>query len=100
MHLEVTLKYDLFYSTDPISFFPFLNNFKSACNLNKIHEEAAMLILFHFMKKMASVALVPRMRLEPSRGKRSEETLSSYGAVLNHLVGEYASEYITAESVT
>jgi len=90
------MKANFFDATDLISILSFLGNFKAACDSNDVHEGAAMWILPHFMKKPASVAVTSRLRLKKSEGRRSEGTLSSYCEVVNHLLGQYASDDCSA----
>lgn len=48
------MKAHLFDPTDPISIMGFQPAFKHACDMNRIHEGAAMWVLLFFVKALAS----------------------------------------------
>lgn len=98
--LEVQMRPNMSDATDPISILSFLSMFQAACDTNGISEGAEMWLFPFFVQKPANTAMTARLSLvKKSHKRRSEEKLTSYCAVVNHILGEYASDGIIAETV-
>ena len=98
--LTSTMKSRTFDQSEPVSILLFLEQFQSACNDARINEGTAMWLLPHFMKKPADVSLNSRLRLYDKDHTAVEGILTTYPAVINYLLSEYAADEVIAEAVS
>lgn len=98
--LQVQIKSNMFEASDPISIFSFLHQFNAECDSNYMNKWGVMCLVPHFMNKPASKVLTTRFLLIKSGCRDHGGTLTSYCAVFNHLLADYASDEIIAETVS
>lgn len=96
--MDVPMKTANFKPSDPISLLPFLQNFKTACNSNGIHEEAAIKLFQHFMKDPAKSALVHSVCDTKEDDPQQDGKLTTHCQVVHYLLTTYATDDLIAEA--
>lgn len=96
--MEVGVKSSIFKPADPIYIAAFRHIFKTACDSNGIHEEAAIWLFPHFMKEMAKAALSYRKSSSKDNNTQKKRTLTTYCQVINFPLETYAADEVTAKA--
>lgn len=96
MKLQVNFK---FSGKDPIMVIRFLQQFKSACNQNGVHEGAAIWLFRFFLDDpvRSDVESMLEGDNNPS-GATQQEMLRSYPEVVNYLLETYATDEVLAQA--
>lgn len=92
------MRNEYFDTHDPISVLGFFKTFKITCDSNKVHEGTAMWTLPNFLKKLVGYTFTSRIRAPSHSNRTVDKKLTSYLAVVNHLLETYATEDIIAEA--
>lgn len=95
--LEAQLKSQNFEGSNLISILSFLQVFQIACNMNGIHESAAMSLRHLFMKKPATAGLSACECLSSSGLLHQKDKLTSCPQVVCYLLKTYATVDINKE---
>lgn len=82
---------------DPIPILSFLHSFKTTCDSNGIHEEAAMGLFQNFMNDRAKVAFAHPVCTTENDDLQSERKLTTFCQVVNYLLATYAIEKVIAK---
>lgn len=82
---------------DPISIHSFLHNFKTACDRNGIHRDAAMRPFPHFMKDPAKASLAHRVSATKEDVLEQEGKLTTYSEVGNYLPATFDTDDVIAD---
>lgn len=85
------MKSTLFKASDLISLLFFLDNIKTACNTNIIHEVAAMCFLPCFLRERAKTALSHQVTAD-NNSPQQEGKLVTYCGLANYLLETYATD--------
>lgn len=89
--------FDLF----AISVTSFSSAFKLVCERNGLDEEAALWLLFFFMKRPAAARLDARVALRSKSHRRHKEgKVMTYCDALNYLVEAYATDDVVVQTDT
>lgn len=85
--MDVQMKAAVFNPTDPISVLSFLDNYKTACDSDKIHEKVAMWLFSHFICKPAKT--VSHEVIAEKTNLHQEGNLTTYSRVINSSTATY-----------
>jgi len=101
--VEIRMQKTVFSGNDPIAILNFLKTFKDACDGSSVNEGAAMWLFQYFLTTPAKTLVTQRLKQPATSSKqkardRKEKKLTSYAAVVNYLLNEYASDDIIAKA--
>ena len=97
--LKVQMGSNTFDGSDPISVLGFLERFKTACNHNFVHEDAAIWLFQFFLEGQAHAMLQSRLvGSNMAVDAKHRELLTSYPQVVNFLIRNYATDEVIAEA--
>lgn len=97
--LKVQMGSFTFDGSDPISVLGFLERFKTACNHNHVHEDAAIWLFQFFLEGQAQAMLQSRLvGSSMAIDAKHRELLTSYPQVVNFLIRNYATDEVIAEA--
>lgn len=91
--VDVQMATKKFQPSDPITILPFLRDFKRECDVNRIHEGAAMWLIAKYLNEPAKAQLTSRMT---RKGSHASGSLSTYCQVVNNLLRSYAPDDVVA----
>lgn len=90
------MKKQPFYGRDSILVIIFLTEFKGACDLSCMHEDAAILRFRELMNGVALTAMKAWSILSSNDSNRHEGAIMSYAGVVRHLLKRYATNTANA----
>ena len=101
--VEIRMQKQVFSGSDPIAILNFLKTFKDACDGSNVNEGAAMWLFQYFLTPTAKTLVTQRLKQPATTKKqrakdRKHKKLTSYAAIVNLLLHEYASDDIIAKA--
>lgn len=94
--MDVKMRSEYFKIFDPISALSFLDDLKTDCDRNEIHEGAAMWLIRHNKKDPTETASAHKVCSIKQNEPQQKEKLTTYCQGHNHLLATYPSDHVIA----
>ena len=96
--MEPEMRPHLFDGSDPITIIPFLEAFRDSCNVNGVHEGAALWLVGYFLRGSAKSKVTARTTSNNAK-KKIGNRLLTYCQAIDFLLRTYATDDIIARAV-
>lgn len=96
--MDAQMKSAVFMPSDSISVLFFLQNIKTACKSNGIHETATMCLFPHFMNGPANAVLLHHLSAIVNNETHKEGTLTTCCQVVTFSLKNFATDDVTADA--
>lgn len=92
----------VFDATDPITVLYFLKTLNTACHSNGVLEGAVLSLIYYFMRKPLSAALLFRLQLRSARCsklKKMNRSIFANAEMVNYMLWSWRNDEVVAETV-